>query len=332
MSVPPTAPSAPPSEIPPEFMPVDIGCLVSSTPSGYRRRMNQYRVVKIGIRPPEKGVSSKVNCPVCGKPLGLAVRSKTRTTNQFTAILVVAAILAVGAVLLNAWEVAIAPALVAILYVFRLRNVKPNFILPSNARHKYWQSGKPVTRTGTWLLLGGFAVFCGMAYGVAQADTRHAREAVVGQYGDAAVQACSRIEPKNYNNGKLPAGKKLVFINASSSLVFDYYQAAIPAANKATGKSDVTAVVCILESGEATDVDQYDGGSTCTHMRRKHDVFVMDLSTSKQVSHSAFLGDDDAVCPESITVSSRYGVDEKKHIEQYGSNPAAGPIISWVLK
>jgi len=319
-------PMPPPSGSPPGYMTVDIGHLVSSTPSGYRRRLNQYHVTRMNIRIPETGESSKVDCPVCQRKLGVRLRSKAQNQKLFLAILVGAVVLTIVLVVLNFWEVAIAPGVVALFYLLRYTRAKTAFILPGRRNHKYWLNGKPVSRDGSLTLVALVALGIGGAVAVGLATDRQAREAVVAKYGDTAVKLCSQIQTKNYNSGSLKEGTKVVFINTGSMLVFDYYQKDLPAADKATDKNDVQAVACVTEGSVPYDTAKYNMGSTCTMNRRKHDVYIMDLATSKQIGHAAFPGDDDAECPQTISVKQ----GETKHIDVYGSNPTTGNVIKWI--
>jgi hypothetical protein len=153
-------------------------------------------------------------------------------------------------------------------------------------------------------------------------------------YGNNAFDLCSTIDSSqssitaSANKGSPPKGSKLIFLwesgkNGSvlwSGVFPEPYNQMLPAEYKATGKDDITAVVCLKDLDNELAPVTYSGGSTCTRYVTDILATIFIVETKELLAKKNFPGSI-PICPQLTSAS----------ISPRGDLSPPGVIVNWVV-
>ncbi len=175
------------------------------------------------------------------------------------------------------------------------------------------------TTRGRIVALVALVVVIGGAAAVGALTLKADQDAAVAKYGAQVVNLCKTVAKAD--SVSLSGNAKIAVFNADLSTIFESYQEAFARTNQASGKDDVTHVICLSSAKSTYDTDSYGNGKyTCTRYQQNYDVYVVDVKTGKTVSYQQAQGATPPVCPDTAS----------ENLTRYGDYPAPADIVSAV--
>src|SRR5262249_29340346 len=121
-----------------------------------------------------------------------------------------------------------------------------------------------------------------------------------------------------------PNKLKVGVINNDKKTVYDVYEQALPDELRATDKSDVTVLLCLMENKNVFAKDEYGEPTqyTCTRYTRDLIGYLVDVKTGKTLDYFNFVGQEPPECPDKTD----------SDISRTGDIPPASDIVVWLTR